>query len=84
MISLAHLKFRKAKQAEGVEPKFKAFWHPFGNYLCLAFMAAILVIMYLTPGMEISVMLIPVWLLVLAIGYQFKLKRRSPVATNLG
>ncbi|MNF73185.1 Aromatic amino acid transport protein AroP [compost metagenome] len=84
MISLAHLKFRKAKQTEGVEPKFKAFWYPFGNYLCLAFMAAILVIMYLTPGMEISVMLIPVWLVVLAIGYQFKPKRQGRVAAEIG
>ena len=53
MISLAHLKFRKSKQAEGVVPKFKAFWYPFGNYLCLTFMAGILVIMYLTPGIQI-------------------------------
>jgi aromatic amino acid transport protein AroP len=84
MISLAHLKFRKSKQAEGVEPKFKAFWYPFGNYLCLAFMAGILVIMYLTPGIQISVLLIPVWIVVLAIGYQLKQKRRARVAANLG
>jgi aromatic amino acid transport protein AroP len=84
MISLAHLKFRKSKQAEGVVPKFKAFWYPFGNYLCLAFMAGILVIMYLTPGIQISVLLIPVWIIVLAIGYQFKQKRRARVAANLG
>ena len=84
MISLAHLKFRKSKQAEGVVPKFKAFWYPFGNYLCLAFMAGILVIMYLTPGIQISVLLIPVWIIVLAIGYQFKQKRQARVAANLG
>ena len=84
MISLSHLKFRKSKQAEGVVPKFKAFWYPFGNYLCLAFMAGILVIMYLTPGIQISVLLIPVWIIVLAIGYQFKQKRQARVAANLG
>ena len=35
------------------------------NYLCLAFMAGILVVMWLTPDTRISVALIPVWLFVL-------------------
>ncbi|ADW75296.1 aromatic amino acid transporter AroP [Rahnella aquatilis] len=72
MISLAHIKFRQAKRREGVEPKFKALLYPLGNYICLLFMAAILVIMAITPGMAISVWLIPVWLVVLAIGYWIK------------
>ncbi|RTF44772.1 amino acid permease [Serratia marcescens] len=72
MISLAHLKFRAAKNREGVVPKFKAFWYPFSNYLCLLFMAGILVIMYLTPGIQISVLLIPVWVAILAVGYAIK------------
>ncbi|NPE54373.1 amino acid permease [Dickeya dadantii] len=75
MISLAHLKFRASKEREGVQTRFKALWFPFGNYLCLAFMAGILVIMYLTPGIQISVLLIPVWLVVLGIGYRFKKRR---------
>ncbi|WP_255987806.1 amino acid permease [Chitinolyticbacter albus] len=82
MISLAHLKFRKAKGAEGVTTKFKALWSPFGNYLCLSFMAAILVIMSMNDGTRISVELIPAWLVVLGIGYLFKQKRQ--VATNPG
>ncbi|AJC67643.1 MULTISPECIES: amino acid permease [Dickeya] len=72
MISLAHLKFRATKDREGVQTRFKALWFPFGNYLCLAFMAGILVIMSLTPGIQISVLLIPIWLIVLGIGYRFK------------
>lgn len=72
MISLAHLRFRAAKNREGVVPKFQAFWYPFGNYLCLAFLCAILVIMYFTPGIQISVLLIPVWLIILGIGYAIK------------
>ena len=72
MISLAHINFRQAKRREGVEPKFKALLYPLGNYICLLFMAAILVIMAITPGMAISVWLIPVWLVVLAIGYWVK------------
>ncbi|HCT7987076.1 TPA: amino acid permease [Serratia liquefaciens] len=83
MISLAHLKFRAAKNREGVEPKFKAFWYPFSNYLCLVFMAGILVIMYLTPGIKISVLLIPVWVAILAIGYIVKQRsQRAMSATS--
>ncbi|PIJ49769.1 aromatic amino acid transporter AroP [Erwinia sp. OLTSP20] len=72
MISLAHLKFRKKKNQQGVETRFKALLYPFGNWLCLLFLAGILVIMLLTPGMAISVWLIPVWLIILAIGYLLK------------
>ncbi|MES4611552.1 MAG: aromatic amino acid transporter AroP [Ewingella sp.] len=80
MISLAHIKFRQAKRKEGVEPKFKALLYPVGNYICLLFMAAILVIMAITPGMAISVWLIPVWIAILAVGYL--LKSRNSKALN--
>ncbi|MEQ4531255.1 MAG: aromatic amino acid transporter AroP [Mixta sp.] len=72
MISLAHLKFRKAKDHQGIQTRFRAVLYPAGNWICLAFLAAILVIMLMTPGMAISVWLIPVWLVVLAIGYAIK------------
>ncbi|MGM3174545.1 amino acid permease [Dickeya lacustris] len=72
MISLAHLKFRAAKDKQGVKTRFQALWFPYGNYLCLAFMVGILVIMFMTPGIQISVLLIPVWLVILGIGYRFR------------
>ncbi len=74
MISLAHMKFRKKKDQQGVTTRFRAVLYPFGNYLCLAFMAAVLVIMAITPGMAISVWLIPVWIIILAVGYTIKNK----------
>jgi len=74
MISLAHMKFRKKKDQQGVTTRFKAVLYPFGNWLCLVFMAAVLVIMAITPGMAISVWLIPVWLVILAVGYTIKNK----------
>ncbi|WP_410016396.1 amino acid permease [Sodalis sp. C49] len=76
MISLAHLKFRRAMARQARVTKFQALWYPFGNYLCLLFMAAILVVMLMTPGMEISVYLIPVWLCLLGIGFYFKQKNQ--------
>ncbi|EIC86474.1 amino acid permease [Serratia sp. M24T3] len=82
MISLAHLKFRQAKARAGVNTKFKALLYPLGNYICLLFLAGILVIMYLTPGIRISVILIPVWLILLGISY--KLKGKNSAVVNLG
>ena len=46
------------------------------SYLCLAFLAGILVVMFLTPGLRISVYMIPAWLAVLGIGYWAK--QRAP------
>ncbi len=77
MISLAHMKFRRKKDQQGVTTRFRAVFYPAGNWLCLLFMAAVLVIMAMTPGMAISVWLIPVWLVVLGIGYIIKNKTQK-------
>ena len=71
MISFAHLKFRYAKMKEGIEPKFKAFWFPLSNYLCLVFFIALLGVMLTIDGISLSVYLMPAWLLFLAITYKF-------------
>ena len=42
-------------------------------------MAGVLVIMLMTPGMAISVYLIPVWIAVLGVGYLFKQKTASAI-----
>ncbi len=82
MISLAHLRFRAAKDAEGVTTKFKSIWYPFSNYLVLAFVSFILIVMYLTPGIQISVLLIPVWLVILGIGFAIR-NRIHQTATTI-
>jgi aromatic amino acid transport protein AroP len=76
IISITHLKFRAAKRRDGQVTFFQSWGYPFTNYLCLAFLAGILVIMYMTPGIRISVILIPVWLAVLALAYRFKRRGR--------
>lgn len=63
MISLAHLRFRRAMVGRGIDPTFKAFWHPFSNYLCLAFVALIAAIMLAMPGLRVSIVAIPFWIL---------------------
>ncbi|WP_434778022.1 amino acid permease [Neisseria sp. Ec49-e6-T10] len=74
MISLTHLKFRKIKNTENVHLKFKSIAYPFTNYLCLFFLTGILVIMWFNK-MYISVLLIPVWLLILFIGFKMYKKQ---------
>ena len=71
MISLTHIKFRHAMNAQKMVPAFKAFWFPLANYLCLVFLAGMLVILYLLDE-KISVYLVPVWLVLLWAGYQYK------------
>lgn len=75
MISWSHLRFRRAKESAGQRPAFRSPWFPLSNYLCLAFVAALLVVMFMTPGLRLSVYLIPAWLLLLGVGYW--LRRRS-------
>ncbi|PRF16165.1 aromatic amino acid transporter AroP [Burkholderia multivorans] len=82
MITLIHLKFRQAKRAAGEQTSFRSLGYPFTNYLCLAFMAGILVVMYLTPDLRLSVYLIPVWLAVLAVGYRFRQKNAGYALRN--
>jgi aromatic amino acid transport protein AroP len=79
MICLAHLRFRAAKNRQGVIPIFKALWYPFGNYLCLVFLSLILVIMYFSEGIRISVLLMPVWILLLWTGFMLTRRKGAKV-----
>ncbi|MBV6322096.1 amino acid permease [Duganella violaceipulchra] len=75
MISWIHLRFRAQKKAEGKTTAFRSLAYPLTNYLCLAFLAGILVVMYMTPDLQLSVYLIPVWLAALGAGYLVRQKK---------
>ncbi|MFS1538877.1 MAG: amino acid permease [Candidatus Phlomobacter fragariae] len=77
MICISNLKFRARKIKEGVEPKFKALWYPFGNYLCLVFLFIILFIILMTDGIRISVIFMPFWVMFLWIGFLFTKYRKG-------
>lgn len=74
-ISIVHLRFRAARA--GARTVFPSPFYPLANYLCLAFLAGITLVMYLTPGLRVSVYLIPVWLLMLCIGYAVRQRRAA-------
>ena len=75
MICLAHLRFRAAMRRKGRETQFKALLYPAGNYLCIAFLGLILVLMCTMDEMRLSAMLLPVWVVFLFIA--FKLSRKK-------
>ncbi len=74
MIVLTHLKFREHCKSAGVVPKFKAFFYPAANYLCLAFLAGILIIMALMDSMRPAVIVMPIWILVIWLFFRSKMK----------
>src|SRR5690606_9466311 len=81
MISLTHLKFRRALQQQGRKPYFKALWAPLGNYLCLGFVVLILGIMLLDASVRLSVLAMPLWILFIWLWFAMReLARRREVA----
>ena len=75
MICLAHLRFRAAMRRKGRDTQFKALLYPAGNYLCIAFLGMILVLMCTMDEMRLSAILLPVWIIFLFVA--FKLLRRK-------
>ena len=83
MISVTHLKFRSAMQQQGVNTRFQSWASPWTNYLTIAFMFFILIVMSMTEGMRIAVMLIPSWLVILCIMYYFNYREKPVTVSKL-
>ena len=74
LIVMTHLKFRAHCEAVGIVPKFKAFFYPLANYLCLAFLIGVIVLMTTMEEMRLAVMIMPVWLGAIWAFYKYKSK----------
>ena len=72
MIILTHLKFKQHCQKFNKITKFPAIFYPVSNYLCLAFIAAIVLMMLTMEEMRLAVFLMPVWLLAIYAFYKYK------------
>ncbi|WP_347266622.1 amino acid permease [Paracoccus sp. (in: a-proteobacteria)] len=68
MIIIVHLKFRKARS--GKATTFPAPFYPLANYLCLAFLALVLVMMSQMEQMRDAILILPLWLGLLWIGFR--------------
>jgi aromatic amino acid transport protein AroP len=77
VISYTHLKFKQRMIATNTPTLFPSIAYPLSNYLCIAFMCGILLIMSLTPDMRIAVWMIPIWISILLIAYFFQKKKTA-------
>lgn len=84
LISLTHLKARKAMVAAGHKLVFKSIGFPLANWICLAFMAMVLGILAFTPGLSMVVWLVPMWLFVMWLGYAAKRRASHAVPAGAG
>ena len=71
-ITITHIKFRKYCQEHGKKTKFQSPLYPFVNYVCILFLVGVWYFMLQIPDMELAVYLLPVWLLVLWLGYWYR------------
>ena len=74
MLAFTHLKFKQRMLKLQKSTLFPAIAYPITNYICIIFMLAILVVMWMTPDMQIAVILIPFWLICLTLAYCLKPK----------
>lgn len=72
VIIIANLKFRAAKGEDADKLEFKVPWHPYSNYVCLAFMLMLVVLMLQIDSMKMSVYIMPLWLVILWLGFKVK------------
>ncbi|AOA59870.1 amino acid permease [Acinetobacter larvae] len=70
LIALTHLKFIQYNKKHQVQTNFRALFSPLSNYIVLAFIVMLLVIMWIM-GFQESVALIPVWIALMAVIYWF-------------
>ncbi len=83
MISVTHLKFRKVMLQTGEQTSFKSLFAPWSNYLTIGFVFFILIVMSFTPDMRIAVLMIPIWLILLAVMYLTKYRKKSTLMSEV-
>lgn len=74
-ICITHLKFRQYCRETGHATKFKSLCYPWANYLCLLFLAGVVFLMARIEFMRMAVIVLPLWLMVLWLGYKYKNRR---------
>ncbi|WP_432748599.1 amino acid permease [Pectinatus frisingensis] len=71
-IVLVHLNFRRKKNKQGEKTAFKTYFYPYDNYLCIVFFIFVIIMMTQIPGMRLAVIILPIWIILLTIGYVIK------------
>ena len=78
---ICHLKYRKTKPELASRSKFRLPLYPAANYVILAFLIFVLVVLALAEDTRVSLFVTPIWFILLVIIY--KLKSKNKTADNL-
>jgi aromatic amino acid transport protein AroP len=70
MITLTHLKFKRALKLTQQSSQYPALWAPFGNVVVIIFIGAVLYIMWV-QGFKESVLMIPIWITLMLVFFDF-------------
>lgn len=69
IIVVCHLKYRKANPELSAKSKFKMPFYPIANYVILAFIAFVLIVLALNKETRVALFVTPVWFIVLWVVY---------------
>ncbi|KUP32495.1 amino acid permease [Bacillus halotolerans] len=69
---ICHMKYRKTRPELAKANKFKLPLYPFTNYLILAFLAFVLVVLALAQDTRVSLFVTPVWFILLIVIYKVR------------
>nr|WP_237730287.1 amino acid permease [Bacillus halotolerans] len=69
---ICHMKYRKTRPELAKVNKFKLPLYPFTNYLILAFLAFVLVVLALAQDTRVSLFVTPVWFILLIVIYKVR------------
>ncbi|MGG4482163.1 amino acid permease [Paenibacillus illinoisensis] len=72
---ICHLKYRRTQPEIASRSHFKLPLYPFSNYLILAFLAFVLVVLALAEDTRVALFVTPVWFILMAGIYLFKKKK---------
>jgi D-serine/D-alanine/glycine transporter len=75
---ISHLKYRKTRPDLAKASKFKMPLYPFSNYMILAFLAFILVVLALAEDTRVALFITPAWFILLIVIYKLKKNKVEP------
>jgi len=72
---ISHLKYKKTRPELAAKNTFKMPLYPFANYLSLAFLVFVAVVLGLAEDTRVALFITPIWFIMLLIVYQIKVAR---------
>ncbi|WP_429844498.1 amino acid permease [Brevibacillus sp. FIR094] len=76
---VCHLKYRKTRPDLAKANSFKMPLYPFANYLILAFLAFVLVVLALADDTRVALFITPVWFILLVVIYKLRKTKTTEI-----